>query len=316
MLFKNKLTVAAALAFLWLPARAGSLVYIESGGGAFGTLNLQTGAFQQIGPGLSDVGQGLVPQANGSLLTLGFDGTLDSINPVTGIETIGPKALGDCSNYPISPCGANSALAFGSLNGTLYATDFAGNLYTINPATGQATKVGSTGLAKVNFVPGPPPNPATGTWTGVDENLFTAGGKLFANEDFVTINPNSPNPVVGVVLADAIYQIDPTTGQATLVAPTLTPLNTFVHVNGTEYGFDVNVGQVVSLSLTDGNYAVVSSYDPTVGEITGASPVVPEPAPLALGAVGVAMILVSGRRKRRLHSNTHRTSSWRNQHEI
>jgi hypothetical protein len=286
MRFKNKLTVAAALAFLSLPVSAGSLVYIEGGFGAFGTLNLQTGAFQQIGPGLSDVGTGLVPQANGSLLTLGYDGTLDSINPVTGIETIGPKSLGDCSNYPVSPCGANSALAFGSLNGKLYATDFAGNLYTINPVTGQATKVGSTGLAKVNFVPGLP-SPATGEWTGVDESLFAAGGKLYANEDFVTINPNSPNPVVGVVLADDIYQIDTTTGLATPVAPTLTPLNSFVNANGTEYGFDGNIGQVVSLSLTDGKYATVSNYDATVGEITGAAPVAPEPASWPLAAVGI-----------------------------
>jgi hypothetical protein len=304
MLFKNKLTVAAAaLAFLSLPARAGSLVYIESDGGAFGTLNLQTGALQQIGPGLTDVGTGLVQQANGSLLTLGYDGTLDSINPVTGVETIGPQILGDCSNYPLSPCGPNSALAFGSLNGTLYATDFAGNLYTINPVTGQATKVGSTGLAPVSFVPGFP-NPSTGTWTGVDESLFTAGGKLFANEDFVTIDPTSPNPVVGVVLADDLYQINTTTGQATLVAPTLTPLNAFVNENGTEYGFDGNVGQVVSLNLTNGNYADVSGYDPTVGPIVGAAPVVPEPSSATLGAVGLAMILISGRRKRRLHSNS------------
>jgi hypothetical protein len=297
MLFKNKLTVPVALAFLSLPVSADSLVYIEGGGGAFGALNLQTGAFQQIGPGLSDVGTGLVRQANGSLLTLGYDGTLDSINPVTGVETIGPKSLGDCSNYPVSPCGANSALAFGSLNGKLYATDFAGYLYTINAATGQATKVGSTGLAKVNFVPGLP-NPATGEWTGVDESLFAAGGKLYANEDFVTINPNSANPVAGVVLADDIYQIDTITGQATQVAPTLTPLNAFVNVNGAEYGFDGNVGQVVSLSLTDGKYATVSDYDATIGEITGAVPVAPEPAAAALAGVGVIAALVAAKRLR------------------
>jgi len=303
MLFKNKLTVAAAaLAFLSLPARAGSLVYIESDGGAFGTLNLQTGALQQIGPGLTDVGTGLVQQANGSLLTLGYDGTLDSINPVTGVETIGPQVLGDCSNYPLSPCGPNSALAFGSLSGSLYATDFAGNLYTINPVTGQATKVGSTGLAKVNFVPGFP-NPATGTWTGVDESLFTAGGKLFANEDFVTINPNSPNPVVGIVLADDIYQIDTATGQATLVAPTLTPLNAFVNENGTEYGFDGNVGEVVSLNVTNGNWATVSTYDPTVGPISGAAPVVPEPSSGALIGIGMGLVFVCMCRRRRDRGN-------------
>jgi hypothetical protein len=113
---------------------------------------------------------------------------------------------------------------------------------------------------------------------------------LFANEDFVTIDPTSPNPVVGVVLADDLYQINTATGQATLVAPTLTPLNAFVNENGTEYGFDGNVGEVVSLSLTDGSYAAVSGYDPTVGPISGAAPVLPEPSSGALIGVGIGLV--------------------------
>lgn len=94
-------TLLISLALLAIPASADSLAYIESSnqtGAVFGTLNLSTGNFQQIGSGLPDQGNGLVPEANGSLLTLGFDGTLNAIDPATGIETsIGSTGLGDCS---------------------------------------------------------------------------------------------------------------------------------------------------------------------------------------------------------------------------
>ncbi|MBV9611457.1 MAG: hypothetical protein JO091_03255 [Acidobacteriaceae bacterium] len=144
-------------------------------------------------------------------------------------------------------------------------------------------------MPKVTFVPGLPGS--SGTWTGVDETLFTAGGKLYANEDFVTIDPTSSTPVVGVPLADALYQINTSNGQATPIAPTLTPLNAFVNVSGTEYGFDGNLGEVVSLNLTNGNTTAVSNYDPSAGLVSGAAPV-PEPVSVGLACVGIAGLAV------------------------
>jgi hypothetical protein len=119
---------------------------------------------------------------------------------------------------------------------------------------------------------------------------------LYANEDFVTIDPTSPNPVVGVPLADALYQINTVTGQATLIAPTLTPLNSLVDVNGTEYAFDGNLGQVVSVNLTNGNTSMMSNYDPSAGLIIGAAPV-PEPASIAFVSVGITAAAVLFRRR-------------------
>src|SRR5436305_9543342 len=71
----------------------------------FGTVDLGTGAFQQIRSGTGEEYRGLVPASNGSSLSLGFDANLISINPATGLATvIGPTGLSDCST-PSSPCG-------------------------------------------------------------------------------------------------------------------------------------------------------------------------------------------------------------------
>src|SRR5206468_3127984 len=71
-----------------------------------GTVDLTTGAYNQIGPEFPDPSQGLGYAPNGSLLTMGFSGNLNSINTSTGVmTTIGPSGLSDCST-PSSPCGS------------------------------------------------------------------------------------------------------------------------------------------------------------------------------------------------------------------
>ncbi|MDQ6662930.1 MAG: hypothetical protein M3Z23_00885, partial [Acidobacteriota bacterium] len=130
---------------------------------------------------------GLVPAANGSLLTLTSSGNLDSINPATGVTTlIGPTGLADCS-LTTSRCGPTSANALGGLGGTVYATDFNGDLYTVNPLTGAAKLIGSTGIPAVPAIPFT--TNSDGSINFFDENLFAAGGKLYANFDAATFNP-------------------------------------------------------------------------------------------------------------------------------
>src|SRR5215831_17396387 len=108
------------------------LVYVITVGFEFGAIDLNSGGFLPIGPGLPpDVGDGLVPGTGKSLFSLGFTGNLDAIDPTTGQTTvIGATGLGDCST-PTSPCGPNSALWIGLLNGHYYVTDFANNLYSL-----------------------------------------------------------------------------------------------------------------------------------------------------------------------------------------
>jgi len=114
-----------------------TLLFATNGAGQFGTIDVTTGIFAQIG--------GLEPS---TLWGLGWDGyilygltsqanpDLDIINPSTGaITTVGATGL---SKYSIMSS---------TIGGALYAIDGSSSkLYTINPATGAAVFVANTGL--------------------------------------------------------------------------------------------------------------------------------------------------------------------------
>ncbi|MDQ2898915.1 MAG: PEP-CTERM sorting domain-containing protein [Acidobacteriota bacterium] len=292
MLTRQKLTVSlvlVALALFTVPAIAGPIVYVVTGSQQFGTVDVGTGAFRQIGPNTpeAEVG-GLLPGPNGSLLTLAGSGNLDSINPATGVTTVvGPTGLGDCST-PTSPCGPTSANAFGELAGKIYATDYHNNLYTVNPSTGHATLIGPTGIPAVTFIPLSTPNP-DGSLNFFGGALFGASGKLYATFDTGTVN--FMTGVITPVIPENLYQIDPATGTTTLIGPTAFALDTVIDVNGTFYAFKNDTNQVVTLNLANGNTSFVSNLDPAAGLVFGASPV-PEPASLALAGIGMAALLV------------------------
>jgi len=304
MLFKKKLTVAVASAKLifslafslfTVPASADTLVYIVNGA-QFGTMDLNTGAYSLFGPGTPQGAEGLVRGPNGSLLTLTFSGNLDSINPATGAPTIiGPTGLADCS-MPSSPCGPTSANDLGEVGGQIYATDFANDLYKINPATGHATLVGPTGMPGLTFIP--LSTNSDGTFNAYDESLFSAGGNLYATFD--TIKVNSSTFAVTPVISPDLYQINPLTGHATVIAPTTVGLGGVANVNGTLYAFGNATSQVVTLNLTNGDTTVVTNFDPAAGIIAGAVAVAPEPASAALAATGIIAAALLFRRRTRL----------------
>lgn len=286
-----------ALAVFSLPIGADPIVNVLTQGSQFGKMDLATGTFTPIGPIPATI-QYLVPAPNGSLLTMSFNGDLDSIDRATGVTTvIGPTGFGDCST-PASPCGPNSQLSFGTAGGIVYATDFANNLYTVNPATGKATLVGATGIPGVPFVPAST-NP-DGSFNFYDENLFGAGGKLYANFDAATFDPATG--ALTTAIAPALYQIDAVTGHASEVGSTDLGLVTVFSLNGTIYGFDGNTNQVVTLNPADGTTTFVSNIDPSTGLIGGAAPAVPEPASIAL--IGIAIVCAAFYRSRKyLHKS-------------
>lgn len=272
------------------PGGRSGLVYVIAGNTfQFGALDLRSGKFLPIGPGLpSDVGGGLVQGRGTSLLTLAFSGDLVAIDPFTGLTSVvGRTGLADCSvlasgSYPYDP---NCPLVIGRLGGSFYATDFANNLYSVDPATGAATLIGPTGMPEVKLAPFSQ-NP-DGTFNVYSENFVSAHGKLYANfatatTDFVTVTPN-PDA--------ALYEIDTSTGRATWIAPTdpnitamvnvpIAPnIRTMVNVHDTVYAFDVYTNQVLTLDLTTGQTRPVSDVDAAVMHlIAGATPARPFPA--------------------------------------
>jgi PEP-CTERM motif len=275
-------------------ASAGPIVYVITGSQQIGTMDLATGSFSPIGP-IPPTIQYLVTSPNGSLLTMSFDGNLDSVNPNSGaISVIGPTGFADCSSPSSPTCGPNSQLSFGSAGGTLYAADFANNLYTVDPATGNATLVGATGIPGIPFIP-VSTNP-DGSFNFYDENLFDVGGSLYANFDAGSFNPNTFE--FTTVISAALYGIDVNTGQATEIAPTDFGLVTVLNVNGTVYGFNGVTNQIVTLDVTNGITSAVSSIDPSAGLIGGAAPV-PEPGSVALAVIGLMAVSIYWRRTRR-----------------
>jgi outer membrane protein assembly factor BamB len=235
MALPGKHLLVIALAFTAVgPAFADSAVYIVTGGQQFGSMDLNTGRFSQIGPNAPEAEDGLAPGPNGSLLTLTVSGNLDSINPATGVTTkIGPTGLGDCTS-PTSPCGPNSADTLVAFGGKLYATDVSNNLYVVNPSTGTAKLIGPTGIPPLPFKL-QTTNP-DGSIDGIDTALFVANGKLYETFDAIKIY-FSPFKVIPVV-APNLWQINPDTGRATEIGPTTLTLGTAAEVDGTVYAFE------------------------------------------------------------------------------
>jgi hypothetical protein len=249
------------------------LAYVITVGFEFGAIDLGTGAFLQIGPGLpGNVGGGLIPGPRTSLLSLGFDGSLIAIDPATGnTSVVGPTGLGDCST-PASPCGPNSANVIGYFDGKFYTTDFAQNLYSLNPDTGATRLIGPTGIPPLTFAPFSP-DPDGVSFDVYSESLFSSHGKLYAF--FSTLAVNFASGTVRVLTPGAIYQIDPKNGHTTFIAPTNSNLSTMVEMSGTVYAFDPVAGQVVTVDVTTGQTTPVSTVDPEVGVVAGATPARP-----------------------------------------
>lgn len=244
--------------------------------GQFGAVNPTTGAFSQIGPTTPDPLGGLVPGSNGLLLGVSFSGNLDSVNPSTGaITVIGATGLGF------------NAFDTAELGGTVYETDFSNNLYTVNASTGAATLIGYTGI---------PPAPEltnTNPADQCDEALFAAGGNLYATFDGFNTT------TFALVDNPELYQINPSTGVATLLAPTSIHLNAAVDLDGTLYTFQGQpstfTSNVLSLDLATGTTSLMSNVDSTATFIDGAV-AAPEPDSIALAGAGIIAMLIFRRR--------------------
>jgi hypothetical protein len=244
-------------------------VYVVTSNQQFGTVNLATGAFYQIGPQTPEGQANLVWGPDDLLYSLTFSGNLERIDPATGQTSV----VGQTGLY-------FNAFDLAGVSGQLYATDFANNLYAVDSHTGAATLISATG------VPPDPNVPFTtngdGTINLCDESLYGFGGRLYATFDSFTLDPGTlaTTPVV----PPALYEIDPRSGMANQIAPTVLNLGAAVQLEGRFYGFQwVPTGftaagpqiatQLVALDVTDGSVQPLTAIDPTAGGITGAAPV-------------------------------------------
>lgn len=223
-----------------------------------------------IGPGLPpNVGDGLVPGA--SLLSLGFEGNLEAIDPGTGeASRVGATGLGDCST-PVSPCGPNAANSIGLIDGHYFVTDFANNLYSLNPRTAEAKLIGPTGIPGLPYPPFST-NP-DGSVNVFGESLLAYRGKFYAY--FSAIAVNFETGAATPQIPGAIYQIDPATGRATIVAPTASTYSIIASISNTIYAFDPLQGEFFVLDLSTGAASPSTPVDPAVGPIAGLSPAHP-----------------------------------------
>ncbi len=286
MFTQRKLVMSLLLAFFAASASAGPIVYAvsidyNSFTSQFGAMDLATGAFNQIGSVIPDALAGLMPWSNGNLLSLSISGNLDSVDPATGaVSVIGATGLGSLAGVTAE------------LNGKVYATDLYNNFYLVNTTTGLASLIGATGM---------PICPSLLSPVEVsDETLFAANGNLYATFDGINLMNSS------LVDSPELYQIDPVTGVATIVAPTALGLAAAAQISGTVYGLDFNPGgpsAVLSLDLANGNTTFLNTYasSPVAGgvnalAITGLS-ATPEPASFTLAGIVLAAFLLSRRRE-------------------
>lgn len=254
-------------------ASAAPFVYVVTLSQQFGILDLGNGRFDPIGGPTADSLANLVWAPDGSLYTLtvsGSDvGSLAKINPATGeVKDIGPTGLGF------------NAFSLAGVRERLYATDFSNILYSVDPDTGAATRIGNTGM---------PPDPTVpftyngdGTFNVCDESFYGVGGEIFATFDSFAIDPNTLATPVKV--KPALYEIDPISGTTIRVGPTDLKLSASVKVHGKFYafrgvltgfaaGFPQAYSQIVRLDLETGKTIGLANADPSLGLILGAAPV-------------------------------------------
>jgi hypothetical protein len=175
----------------------------------FGTANLTTGEFTQIGDlgftpaGLGQIGQNLYTADGGGT-------TLYSINQYSGAAT----AIGTSSI---------SYYAFGSTTSGLYMVDTVGGLWNINASTGQSTLIGSTELMMGNnsvalstgsnmlYIALGSNIYTINTMTGLASYIGTSGGTDFG----ALVTAGGTVYASTVVAPSSIYTFNPATGTST-----------------------------------------------------------------------------------------------------
>jgi PEP-CTERM motif-containing protein len=214
------ITVVAVLLFLGSQpaARADSIAYMYTQLEQFGTVDLNTGAFTNIGN--SDIllsGLGVGP---GGDLYGGAGSTLYQVNLANGLLIFKGKGS---AHYWDTGSTTSGLYALGSPLKDL-------NLYSVNPSTGATTLIGPTGLSAGDSIG---LSTGSGTLYFTDSTNFyslntTTGAATLIGATGLYFGPMVfENGVLWAGSSQRVYTLDPTTGAATFVASTSSKVGSF-----------------------------------------------------------------------------------------
>lgn len=276
--------VAMAAALNSGAAEAGTLVYVSGGNGEFGTMDLFTGAFNQIGT-INDGGNPVTLDAMG----IGPDGKLyglDASFPTSSLVQIDTANGNILSSYPNPLSGGESAIggttdASGKMWAMTFSTDFVhSTLYSLTPPLTTTTDAPTTTT-----------NP----------------------QGMVAVNPAGTEVYISNVISGQqslqLTRIDTATGVATDIGTglgfypgTTIPIAPLagLFVNGTLYAFvasatdlqgTVYPAEIVTIDTTTGAATFVANYSlPGDDAVFAVSLIqaIPEPSSVVLGLIAVA----------------------------
>jgi hypothetical protein len=240
-------------------ASAAPFSYVTTSSGQFGTVDLSSGAFSQIGIQGPAPFTGIATGADGTIYGMDASNRLVTIDPTTGATAV------------VGPSGVGFAVFGGLASGGLYGLDINNKLYSVSVTTGAATLVGATGIPTLAL-------------HGYANSLAGNGSTLYYTEE-----RGSPG-----ALASTLFALDPATGTATTIGLTgIHDIVGSVFDNGGLYGFtspflsSSTIPSIWSLDTSTGAATFVHTLDPAAAPVFGGTPV-PEPSSLLLLVSGFA----------------------------
>ena len=199
-------SLAYAIAFNPLAPQSGT---------QFGFLDIGTGTFQLIAV-LPNGAQGIA-QADGKIFAVDNSNNLIRISPDGKATVVGPTGV----TTP-NPLGATLVDVFASLKtGDLFLMDYSNNLYSVDRKTGAATLIGPTGIPAIVS-----PHLSSSLAGDCHSLFFTLAERDEAGN---------------LILPPSLYRIDPRNAAATFMGPTARAVAGSGFINGTLYGFSVDL---------------------------------------------------------------------------